>query len=61
MHGAPSLNCSSYDYPFKKVPLSNTFFIVWLQNSRNDYDAFQKLMKSELLGAPSIRAEGGTS
>ena len=50
LQGAPSLKCSSYDYPFKKVPLSNTFFIVWLQNSHNDYDAFQKLMKSELFG-----------
>ena len=50
LQGAPSLKCSSYDYPFKKVPLSDTFFIVWLQNSHNDYDAFQKLMKSELFG-----------
>ena len=50
LQGAPSLKCSSYDYPFKKVLLSNTFFIVWLQNSHNDYDAFQKLMKSELFG-----------
>ena len=57
--GAPSLNCSSYDYPFKKVPLSNTFFIVWLQNSHNDYDAFQKLMKSELFGCPFNKGRGG--
>ena len=34
----------------KKVPLSNTFFIVWLQNSHND--TFHKLMKSELIGCP---------
>ena len=30
--------------------LSNTFFIVWLQNFHND--AFHKLMKSEWLGCP---------
>ena len=50
MYGAPSLKCSSYDYPFKKVPNSNTIFIVWLQNFHNDYNAFQKLMKSKLFG-----------
>ena len=33
---------------FKKVPLSNTFFIVRLQNSHND--ECHKLMKSEILG-----------
>ena len=33
---------------FKKVPLSNTFFIIRLRNSHND--ECHKLMKSEILG-----------
>ena len=40
---------------FKRVPLSNTFFIVRLQNSHND--ACHKLMKSEIFGCPTS-AEG---
>ena len=41
---------------FKKVPLSNTFFIVRLRNSHND--ECHKWMKSEILGYKC--REGGT-
>ena len=59
--GAPSLKCSSYDYPFKKVPFSNNFFIVWLQNSHNDTMHSKNWWNQNYLDASSIRAEGGTS
>ena len=41
------------------MPLSNTFFIVWLLSSHSD--AFHKLMKSEIFGCPYKCQGGGTS
>ena len=58
LQGSPSLKCSSWDSLLKSAHFQHFFFIVWLQNSNNDFDAFQKLMKSELFGCLSIKAEG---
>ena len=42
----------------KRCPFPTLVFIVWLQNSQNDFDAIQNWWNQNYLGAPSIRAKG---